>query len=49
MSNWYVTLEKSSLYYIVIAITSKMNNIRVKHSKVFSIFLETFSMNFKML
>ena len=41
MSNYYVKLQKLSLCYIVIAINSKMNNIRVKYSKVFSIFLET--------
>ena len=46
MSNCYVTLKKLSLYYIVIAITCRMKNIRVKYSKVFSIFLETFSMDF---
>ena len=49
MSNCYLTLKKLSLYDIVIAITSRMNNIRVKDSKVFSIFLEMFSMDLKML
>ena len=49
MSNCYLTLKKLSLCYIVIAITSRINNIRVKYSKVYSIFLETFSMDFKIL
>ena len=49
MSYCYVTLENLSLYYIVIAITDRINNIRVKYSNVFLIFLETFSMDFKML
>ena len=38
MSNWYVTLKKLSLCYIVIAITSISNNINEKYSKVFLIF-----------
>ena len=47
MSNCYVTLEQLSLCYIVIAIPTRMNNIKVKYNKVFSIFLDTLSINYK--
>ena len=49
MSNCFVTLEKLSLCDIVIAITSRMNNITVKFIKVFLIVVETFPIDLKML